>query len=72
MGYPNEISKSLNADHHTVCKFDNNESSDYISVRNALKTLITDVCATGTWTVARRLALGQSFIGAMFDLYLVY
>ncbi|KAL8649619.1 MAG: hypothetical protein Q9226_005500, partial [Calogaya cf. arnoldii] len=47
MGYPNEISKSLNADHHTVCKFDNYESADYISVRNALKTLITDVCSTG-------------------------
>ncbi|KAL8819163.1 MAG: hypothetical protein Q9223_002339 [Gallowayella weberi] len=47
MGYPNEISKSLNADHHTVCKFDDSESSDYISVRNALKTLVTEISTTG-------------------------
>lgn len=40
MGYPNEISKSLNADHHTVCKFGSNHDPDYISIRNALKTLI--------------------------------
>ncbi|KAL8838171.1 MAG: hypothetical protein Q9176_005254 [Flavoplaca citrina] len=51
MGYPNEISKSMNADHHTVCKFDNKENSDYISVRNALKTLITDVCLKGVGSV---------------------
>ncbi|KAL8833638.1 MAG: hypothetical protein Q9170_004159 [Blastenia crenularia] len=46
-GYPNEISKSMNADHHTVCKFDGTQNADYISVRNALKTLITEVCSMG-------------------------
>ena len=48
MGYPNEISRSLNADHHTACKFDSKQDSNYISVRNALKTLVTDLCSTGT------------------------
>ena len=47
MGYPNEVSRSLNADHHSVCKFDSNQDSDYISLRNALKTLITDLCSIG-------------------------
>ncbi|KAG6997629.1 hypothetical protein G7Y79_00039g075910 [Physcia stellaris] len=46
-GYPNEISKSLNADHHTVCKFDGNQDSDYVSVRNVLKTLIIEICPKG-------------------------
>ena len=50
-GYPNEVSKSLNADHHTVCKFDSNQDSDYVSVRNVLKTLITEVCPKGRMNV---------------------
>lgn len=49
LGYPNEISKSLNADHRTVCKFDSIQDSNYISVRNALKTLVTTIRSNGTW-----------------------
>ncbi len=49
LGYPNEISKSLNADHHTVCKFDGVNDPNYVSVRNGLKTLVTSVRATGKW-----------------------
>ena len=71
MGYPNEISKSMNADHHTVCKFSNKENSDYISVRNALKTLITDVCLRGTFTVARRLAHGRRVSKPTFSSHLL-
>ena len=33
LGYPQEISKSLNADHHGVCKYPNPQDSNYISVR---------------------------------------
>ena len=44
---PRRDSKSLNADHHTVCKFDDVEDSNYVSVRNALKTLVTTNCSTG-------------------------
>lgn len=47
LGYREEISKSLNADHHTVCKFDSVHDSNYVSVRNALKTLVTNIRSRG-------------------------
>lgn len=56
LGYPDEITRSLNADHHTVCKFDSIQDSNYISVRNALKTLVTTIRLTGTWVDAQILA----------------
>ena len=71
MGYPNEITKSMNADHHTVCKFDNKDHPDYISIRNALKTLITDVCSTGTFIVARRLVHVRRVSKPTFSLHLL-
>ena len=37
LGYPQEISSPLNADHHTICKFRSPEDGNYISVRNILK-----------------------------------
>jgi len=40
LGYPGEISKPLDADHHNVCKYSSQEDSNYISVRNILKYLI--------------------------------
>lgn len=40
LGYPNEISRALNADHHDVCKFSSPDDANYITVRNALKTLV--------------------------------
>ncbi|KAL8848384.1 MAG: hypothetical protein Q9221_006583 [Calogaya cf. arnoldii] len=40
LGYPNEISKALDADHHNVCKYTNQQDPNYISVRNALKSLL--------------------------------
>ena len=52
LGYPDEISTSLNADHHTVCKFDSTQDSNYISVRNALKTLVTTIRTAGKWNDA--------------------
>lgn len=48
LGYPGEISKSLNADHHDVCKYTSPEDSNYISVRNALKTLVDSLGPRGT------------------------
>lgn len=38
LGYPGEVSKPLDADHHTVCKFDSTEDPNYVTVRNYLKT----------------------------------
>jgi WD40 repeat protein len=40
LGYPGEISKPLDADHHDVCKYGSQEDSNYISVRNILRYLI--------------------------------
>lgn len=41
LGYPGEISRSLNADHHGVCKFDSPENPNYRAVLGALKSLIS-------------------------------
>lgn len=40
LGYPGEISKHLDADHHDVCKFQSRQDPNYISVRDILKYLI--------------------------------
>ncbi|KAI0457259.1 hypothetical protein F5B21DRAFT_464875 [Xylaria acuta] len=40
LGYPGEVSKPLDADHHDVCKFNGPDDPRYISVRNVLKSLV--------------------------------
>lgn len=40
LGYANEISRPLNANHHTICKYSSPHDSNYISVRNALSFLV--------------------------------
>jgi hypothetical protein len=41
LGYPGEISKALHADHHGVCKYASMDDPNYITVRNVLKSLIS-------------------------------
>ncbi|KAB5522037.1 hypothetical protein GE09DRAFT_1208083 [Coniochaeta sp. 2T2.1] len=41
LGYPGEVSKPLDADHHGVCKFDSVSDPRYITVRNALLSVIS-------------------------------
>lgn len=41
LGYPAEISRPLQADHHDVCKFASPADSNYITVRNAISSLVT-------------------------------
>ena len=36
LGYPQETSNPLNADHHTICKFKNREDGNYICVKGLL------------------------------------
>lgn len=43
LGYPNEISRPLYADHHGVCKFSSPEDVNYVSVRNALGSLAEEI-----------------------------
>ncbi|KEF54926.1 uncharacterized protein A1O9_09369 [Exophiala aquamarina CBS 119918] len=40
LGYENEESRGLPADHHTVCKFENDEDPSYIIVRDVLRGLV--------------------------------
>lgn len=40
LGYPGEISKPLDADHHSICKYESPEDPGYITVRNVLKSLV--------------------------------
>ncbi|MCJ1434911.1 hypothetical protein MMC27_004281 [Xylographa pallens] len=40
LGYPDEISKQLYADHHDVCKYSSPQDPNYISVRNILAALV--------------------------------
>ncbi|KAI0467756.1 hypothetical protein F4859DRAFT_492567 [Xylaria cf. heliscus] len=40
LGYPGEVSKPLDADHHDVCKFNGPDDPRYIAVRNVLKALV--------------------------------
>lgn len=40
LGYPGEVSKPLDADHHGVCKFDSQGDPRYLAVRNVLKSLV--------------------------------
>ena len=37
LGYPQETSNPLNADHHTICKYRSREDGNYISVKNMLR-----------------------------------
>ena len=41
LGYPSEISKPLQADHRGVCKYSSPNDSNYISVRNAIKSVVS-------------------------------
>lgn len=47
LGYPGEISKPLDADHHSVCKYTSPDDPRYITVRNVLKTLISAAKSKG-------------------------
>lgn len=40
LGYPGEISKPLDADHHGVCKYESRDDPRYITVRNFLRSLV--------------------------------
>lgn len=43
LGYPGEISRALDADHHGVCKYESPEDPLYITVRNVIKPLVNKI-----------------------------
>ncbi|KAM7187638.1 hypothetical protein V8F33_011105 [Rhypophila sp. PSN 637] len=40
LGYPGDLSHALDADHHTVCKYDSREDPKYVAVCNYLKSMV--------------------------------
>ncbi|KAA6406365.1 MAG: hypothetical protein FRX48_09849 [Lasallia pustulata] len=52
LGYPGEISRSLNANHHDLCKYSSPHDSNYVSVRNTIRSLVGRFHSKGTevWT----------------------
>ena len=54
LGYPQETSSPLNADHHTVCKFKNREDGNYITLRNTLKLWASRLSSLGPPSKYRR------------------
>jgi hypothetical protein len=48
LGYPGEISKPLDADHNGVCKFDSPEDTNYVAVKNILRSLVSKIIARKT------------------------
>jgi len=47
LGYPTEISTSLNADHHHVCKFKDTQDANYVLIRNTLMTVVSTLRVAG-------------------------
>lgn len=41
LGYPNEVSASMDADHHTICKFKNREDPNFLKLRGVLKSWVS-------------------------------
>ncbi len=54
LGYPTETSKSLEADHHHVCKYKSTQDPNYISVRNALMTMVLGLQSTTQQSLSTR------------------
>lgn len=47
LNYPGEVSRSLNADHHGVCKFESPLDTNYKVVLSALKSILSSYSASG-------------------------
>ncbi|KAK1149806.1 hypothetical protein N8T08_003357 [Aspergillus melleus] len=48
LGYQQEISRELKADHHGVCKYSSRQDENYASVRNTLASFVTQLQLKGT------------------------
>ncbi|KAL8648406.1 MAG: hypothetical protein Q9210_005006 [Variospora velana] len=52
LGYPDEVSTPLDADHHDVCKYSSPRDPNYVSIRNALGSIIRRVSKSENITCA--------------------
>lgn len=48
LNYPGEVSRSLNADHHGVCKFESPHDTNYKVVLSALKSILSSYSVSST------------------------
>jgi hypothetical protein len=55
LGYPGEVSKALDADHHTVCKYPSRDDPQYIAVRDVLRAFIGNSISKGKSRLLTRL-----------------
>ncbi|KAM7210541.1 hypothetical protein V8F06_014077 [Rhypophila decipiens] len=60
LGYPGEVSKALEADHHTVCKYDSRQDPKYVAVCNYLKSKIGTVFSQQLRHTASKLSVSSS------------
>jgi len=56
LGYTKEISRPLDADHHGICKYSSPDDSNYVSVRNALSSLVKRFRSGGLAAVGTRMS----------------
>lgn len=56
LGYTKEISRPLDADHHGICKYSSPDDSNYVSVRNALSSLVKQLRSRGLATVSTQIS----------------
>ncbi len=56
LGYTKEISRPLDADHHGICKYSSPDDSNYVSVRNALSSLVKQFRSRGVTAVSTRIS----------------
>lgn len=47
LGYPGEVSKPLDSDHNEICKYESPNDHIYVTVRNALKSLMSKSLSKG-------------------------
>lgn len=69
LGYPKEVSRPLNANHHDVCKYSGPDDSNYVSVRNALKFLVKRFQSIGADLVSNRTSKETKMIEKLFAVY---
>ena len=68
LGYKKEISTALDADHHNVCKYDSPQDSNYVSVRNALKTLVCRFRSKGLDPMSNRMTEEAKAVKDLFGI----
>jgi len=54
LGYPNEKSQPVDANHREICKFDRRTDSSYLSIRNVLASITSDIVKEGMFSLSLR------------------